>query len=281
MKNTYLFFLMTLLFFSCNKEPDFSNNFSSFFGINDYEKALSEVGKYAIFATVPNGGLLIENKAAKLAVDQFYNTSSIFATFMPDVNLTSNRTDAGIYKVNGKNWEFKNGQYLPTDISDNDIDNFASSLFGKETELSLEKNNNTIVTTKFYAPLKISELVFSNTTNVDESSAVMWLNKNSTEIKWNEDTKNENGVLLVLSSQKDKLGIISQGAKQTTYKVLLIKNDIGSFTIPSSFFNGFETNDRIRLTLYRGNFVFIEDDGAGKSYKFYALSENSRDFALK
>lgn len=279
--NKVWIFLIALLFFSCNKEPDFSNNFSSIFGINDYEKALNEVGKYAIFATISNGGVLIQNKASKLASDQSYNSSSIFASFLPDIKNTSNRIDAGIYKVNNKKWEFKDGQYLPSDFSDGGIDDFASSLFGKEVVISLEKSKNTIVSTKFYAPMKISELHFTNTDNIDDNSAVMWLNRTSTEVKWNEDKKNENGVLLVLSSQKDKLGGISQGAKQTTYKALLIKNDIGSFKIPSSFFDGFKTNERIRLTLYRGNFEFIQDDGAGNSYKFYALSENSREFALK
>lgn len=265
---------------SCRYDNEFANNFSSVFGIGDFETALEEVGEYAIFGARANGAILIKNSSSSTNGEE-HNVSYVFASFMPDMTQQSVRTDVGVFRINDQEWVFEDDKYVNPELERGEIGENALSLFGKDVDLSLVRNGQTIVAANFRAPEYLHYFEISNTEIIDPISPVRWLDKNESTMYWNSDPLNKNGVLLVLTSQKDVVGEISHGQKQTYYKVFFVQDDDGTEIIPSSFFEGFNSEETIILTLYRGKFDFIGDDGAGNSYKFYALADVKAHFAIK
>jgi hypothetical protein len=284
-------FAMAIILVSCQKENNSpsdlitSRNFGSVFGITDYEEAKRTIGDYAIFGILTNGGVRARVATYVQSIPQIeeMNAPALTVSFMPDKSQRTNRTDAGDFFINGMKWEFQEqeGKYWSNELTMSTFEEYVLNLFGQEVSISLQRDGQTIVSTSFRAPDRLTQFDIPNTPFVAPPSEVRWLSTNNVNISWNADPLNENGLLLVLTSQGDKLYEIKGGIKEWHYMAAFIQEDDGEYTIPNALFDNLEKNQRIRLTLYRGKFDYIEDDGYGYDYKFYALSEISDDFAIQ
>jgi hypothetical protein len=278
-------FVVAIMLVSCQKENNSpsdlitSRNFGSVFGIDDYAEAKERFGEYIIFGVLPNGGVLIRATAHANNPERD-GLASLGASFMPDKNQRANRIDAGDFFINGEKWEFQEGLYVSSDLDKNARRDFIRGLFGQAVSISLEKAGQTIVSSNFRAPVRLTQFDVANTSFIDDTH-VKWLPIENVTINWNADPLNENGLVLLLTSQGDKYDEPKHGPKETHMMAAFIEEDDGEYTIPNSFFKDLSKDQLIHLTLHRGKFDYIEDDGRGHDYKFYALSEISGYFVIQ
>lgn len=290
MKNNSLFYLIPFLIgvvlYSCADDdntitPNTEVSFASVFGIEDFAEAVELMGDYAIFGANVNGGALIKQNTLQLR-DNSMNQSSIFVSYIPDLMDRTNRADGGRYIINQQVAEFTGEGYEFTGLDREGQSSFASSLFGNEVSIQVEDEGQTFIDVQLNAPTAINQLGFERVEYYDASTNIRkWDKSQGLPITWNADPLNKNGVLVVLSSNGDKIGEITHGPKPTTYNILMIEEDDGSQLLPSSVLDGFETNQLFTLTLYRGGFSYLDNDATGDSYKFYALSSIEAEFVVK
>ena len=288
MKKILIILASALITTACNKggsilqedTPLSFRSFGSVYGIEDYAEAKEKFGEYTIFGVIPNGGVTIRAKAK--AFDPNRSSAYLRASFMPDKTQRSNRIDAGDFFINREKWEFQDVAYMPSGLDPDAESEFATNLFGQEVSMSLEQGHQTIVSSNFRAPVLLTQFDVANSSPVSPSVDVKWIPiEEAVTINWNADPLNENGLVLVLTSQGDKYNEPKAGPKETHLMAAFIEEDDGAYTIPNGFFQNLTEDQLVNLTLYRGKFDYIEDDGRGYDYKFYALSEISGYFAVQ
>ncbi len=201
---------------------------------------------------------------------------------MPDKTQRSNRIDAGDFFINGEKFEFQEIAYMPSNLNEKEGIEFAKNLFGQEVSIFLEQAGKTVVSSDFRAPVLLTQFDVLNSSLVSPSVDVKWISiEEDVTINWNADSLNKNGLVLTLTSQGDKYNARKPGPIETQYEAAFIEDDDGEYIIPNSFFRNLTKDQLINLTLYRGKFDYIKDDGQGHDYKFYALSEISGYFAVR
>lgn len=281
MKHIILLLAILVSFSSCQKEDNDPSNFSSVFGITDFQLAKTSIGEYSIFGVNPNGGVTIRTSSINSS-GELLHTTSAFATFKPDNNRPSERTDTGDFYLNGDKWEYIDGQYVNSNLVQSNYQNYILNLFGKDLSFALKRNDEVVIEENIKAPMYLSNLAVEGTEKIDENSNVEWLDGDrDLLLEWNQDLTNKKGVLLVLTSQRDRVDEITSGHKETYVKVLFIENDDGEQIINKAFFSDLASKEMLTLTLYRGGFAYVASDGLGNDFKFYALSDFSAQFALR
>jgi apolipoprotein N-acyltransferase len=278
MKKILIVLLSALIVTSCTKEESISQenatlsfrSFGSVYGVDDYAEAKERFGEYTIFGVVPNGGVTVRAKAK--AFDPNRNSVYLNASFMPDKTQRSNRIDAGDFFINREKFEFQEVGYMPSNLNESERIEFTENLFGQELSISLEQGGQTVVSSNFRAPVLLTQFDVVNSSPVSPAVDVKWISiEESVTINWNADPLNENGLVLVLTSQGDKYNAPKAGPKDTHLMATFIEEDDGEYTIPHDFFQNLTEEQLINLTLYRGKFDYIQDDGQGYDYKFYAM----------
>lgn len=288
MKKVLLLLVSALVATACTKdriisrknEPVIPKIFGSVYGVNGFAEAEETFGEYTIFGVVANGGVTIRAKAK--AFNPNRSSVYLYASFMPDKTRRLSRIDVGDFIINREKWEFQDVAYMPSGLDPDAESEFAADLFGKDVSISLEQGGQTVVSSNFRAPVRLTQFDVANSSPVSPSVDVRWIPiAKGVNIDWNADRLNENGLVLTMISQGDTNNAPNTGSKKTRYKGIFIEDDDGEYTIPTSFFENLTKDELINLTLYRGKFDYIRDDGKGYDYKFYALSEISGYFKVQ
>jgi len=277
MKKLLIISLVSLVVFSCNNEEGLENaeNYTPIFGVARMQEAQEILGDFAIYGTVPNGGTMITST-------RFGNTGmddqcSARGVFREDLSNMSNTTSCGDILINRYELRFEDGFYF---LDNSEGCTGIKDFYGKEVNYSIVREGDEIVNITNYSPLKLDAFIPDSREPVEEGVSHYYLNKQVPfSFNYTGDSRNENGVLVVAEGKGDILRKSPSGEKEFKYNAIIINEDTGRATLPNDFFEMFELNELITLSLYRGTFSYISADD-GLDYKFYILSQYRQEFVV-
>jgi len=220
--------------------------------------------------TETDGSVIVQSISTPLANETFKATSSIKGNKMP-VTL----------KVENKIVSFTNYNYSETtnkSYSNVNLDDM-SEIFGGTFEMEL--NSNQLVVNKNSSPSNSVESVYiPNLIQVQFSGLQNGKIIEGSQISWNSDSDNENGVVLGIEynplSQLEE-SIVTQKSDRLLKGVTLVDN--GSYTISQQDLIDYPSN--AMLTFYIGRAGYsITSDGA-KDYSLAGLTVSRADFKIQ
>ena len=139
------------------------------------------------------------------------------------------------------------------------VDQISNDIFGSEQDFYL-KGNNYIIEKSQYVPQKIS---INKMGRFDKSINTYRTNRDNLSVQYNIDTKNKNGVMLILmwdGSRQDmnmqQLGSLNMDIKNII--AVFDPNDSGSLQVPARALSKFPKNANITSILMRGNSSIVE-----------------------
>ncbi len=273
MKQIFLLSFVVLLF-SCKKEST-NVSFTQVFGIQDYEKAKKELGMYVNYGTYTDG-------VAKLAIDNVPNTTQFngefFAKYRPEPNQA--RGDGGTYIVDDLKATYKpEGFYTADGITSTEGAVF-TKYFGKENRFSLNRENKIIYDKTIYIPSQMKLSSFPNT-GLIKLTSFYGISRNAFDFKWNVDTNNKYGIIVVLTWGGDKRnGGLDQGANKNFYYKAAWMPDIGEGNLPTSFFDNVPKDAIFTLEFIRANIEIVTGTD-NRSYKIYGISQETKSCSLQ
>ncbi|MDD3079971.1 MAG: hypothetical protein PHH37_12840 [Paludibacter sp.] len=144
----------------------------------------------------------------------------------------------------------------------------APILYGQNVSFTLSRNipqnitglqkSNSTVSADTTVTMYIPELVEISSPKVETSKDLMpYCFYKNFVLKWNTDTKNENGLVVVVEWS----GMYVTGQKENKYvrNIDIITDDNGSTTLKNEIFNGISENAIAFITLLRGNIAIVDD----------------------
>ena len=141
------------------------------------------------------------------------------------------------------------------------VHQISKDIFGSEQYFLLKGNNYTIEKSQ-YVPQKIS---ISKMGRLDKSINTYKTNRDNLSVQYNIDTKNKNGVLLILmwDGSRQDMNMQQLGSLNMDIKKLIAvfdPNDNGNLQVPASALSSFPKNANITSILMRGNSSIVEKD---------------------
>ncbi len=262
---------------SCRKEPSESENLNeseTFHRFDSEQEALNVIGPYAHFFFPKPSGLNIKNFTNPYRVE---TSASAFYRAAWGAVLT----DGGVFSIGDIDFDFisDKGLYFPnkfTEVPSNeDFNNWFLSKYGTTQTFKLLDGNVEIFKKDIYVP-KLLQL--STIQGVDNATGKYIVQKDNREIElsWNADNQNKNGLM-----------VFFQWSDGSTFleKFILIKNDDGAFTIPSSLIAELPLGAMFELTFFRGNaFLFFENEVKrvdNNGFQVYASTETKKTYIVK
>lgn len=248
----FLILLILIVSFSCNKTKDqtvkntsANNNSTSLLDVIDkyYNYANTKVdGKFIFESNLCNNDPTLKNIA--LVGGVFYDKNGNKQTGTSSITI-------GNYKL------------LPNSNGTYGFDKVVSQdgLFGTDVAFSITPPDNnalsspssvnaTAATATVYSPLPIS------ISNIPPKTPIVLTPNTSTQINWNADSKDTNGVIILgeyIPSRYVNKTALSNGYVYVVESSILV-SDNGSYSIPWSFFSKFPGAGHVILWVARGNY---------------------------
>ena len=272
-------FLIASIFFlliSCSKDDILIQEGNDIFGFTSLTEAREYLGIYADIFVPTNGSMYIRSTTyASANVEK----AEIFGRYNESSNTTP--SDGGTYQIGNieLNFDESSQDYLPLEgnLTNDEKVSSINTLFGKENQVGLKKNGEVITEFSQYLPKKIN-------VNIENKIPYPNSNLNSIEhdnfkISWNEDSKNNNGIVVYLwwNGDRTDLGVNEQGQGETINQSIKL-DDNGEAIISSEFFRKIPQNAIISIFFIRGNIDVKEIEG--KSYKFYSVTQEKHNLIL-
>lgn len=274
MKNIIISAFAVLLLFSCAKDKPSVNDNVSIFGYESQEEARKELGVYVKLFEATNASAQLQTTAYS-NIDQEFGT--IFGRFQE--SSSSPRTDGGKFKIEDLTLVHSSSlqQYIPEEGKLNPQESYdrISKYFGNTVSYNVENTSGSNISGTYYIPEEIR--VEMDGLSSSSSTNAFAISPRDTRVRWNADTKNENGVVVHLTF--DGFNINSGGyTDPDTKQERAIKfEDTGEGIIPSEFFNGIPEGGVFTIYFVRGAVDILEDDQTGQSFKFYSLTKDKKN----
>jgi hypothetical protein len=139
------------------------------------------------------------------------------------------------------------------------VNQISADIFGKQQSFSF-KGNNYVIEENQYIPKKIA---INKMGNFDESIKTYKTKRANLSVEYNVDTKNENGVALVLvwDGSRQDMSLQELGSLNMDIKNIIVVHDpkdSGVINVPSTALSKFPKNANVTALLMRGNSSIIE-----------------------
>lgn len=149
-------------------------------------------------------------------------------------------------------------------IYTNDDNQKVKDLYGKDVNFSFKTPSGEQVSKSLYIP----QLLYANV-NYDPATFKVLLEEN-TEIRWNKDDKNTNGVVLILDYDPDLSPTQETHPKRITK--VLGSADNGKYLISANDLSEFPKNGRLMLSLGRAGFNIYQPNNSSNTFSLYGVS---------
>ncbi len=244
-----LVLVLPLFTLSCHKEED-DSRYSEIVNIINNDD-INELGIYSNHFKKFQGNVNVR------ATSTFSNNASnrINAWYLADKNAKS-LSNGGDYFINEISIKFDEKNYVPTDLAKKDMDQYLENfIFGKDVYFSNKRNGQDIFQESLYIPESIK---ISGIGNKIPKTNLIRINKESFSFKYNKDSKNDNGLLVLLSFKGESynmdLGDFGSAASERVFRAVHVKNsDKNEVELPRELFEGIPTDAIVTLYIGRGN----------------------------
>lgn len=277
MKKYTLFLFLFVFLGSCTRNIDVNNTNAPIFGFENKELAIKELGPYAKLFENTNGSI-------KLEVTQYSNVDqvvgSIFGRYQEELNAS--RVDGGDFYIDDLHLVYSPSmkQYIPAEGELNQEESYdrIEPLFGDEVTLKIE-NKDQLIQSDYYIPDLITVQV-EGIKNHPMTNAFALKNED-TEIFWNKDLNNANGIVVHLTYDGTQLSSGGQTSPFEKFERAIKFDDTGSGIIPASFFKGIPKDGIFTIYFVRGIVDILENSVTNKTFKFYTLTQDKKNFVLQ
>jgi hypothetical protein len=259
MKKAILFiFLLTLL--SCSKDDD--GDYSAIFGFTTLEDAMASLGDYAYAGAPTETSFNLTEE-----YDEFHknleDAESYLIFFRYEIN--DMRIDGGTVSINNDltmsyipHAQSGSGNYKINGISLAEYDNVLSSLLGRKNRIMLNnESEEKIIDFEAYAPHGLRTNIKETIPTVNETT---WfsIDRNQFEFSWNEDPRNEDGILVMVEWSGAFGNQVPAEVESTDpVKRAVVISDTGHATVPASLFDGIPQGARFNMLLMRSNYEYF------------------------
>lgn len=228
-----------------------------------------ELGVYtAIFNKVHHGKVKIH-----LTKNGEQFNSMVNANFLEDPSV-ARISDGGDYFIGDVALQFDGKGYQSEALTlENTTDMVRRYMLGSSVKFKNVKDDQLVFEEEMYIP---QELNLKNISSARiESTNLYRFDKNKFELELNADSKNENGLLIILSYNEEYYGMkmreFQDLSPTTMFRAMHLPEDKGRITIPASLFEGIPTNGIATLYVARGNAKVVQQDN--KEYLVRAIAQ--------
>ncbi len=276
----YFICILSLALSSCSNNDDEieTQAYTGIYGFSDVRSARNAIEDYYIYGTLTSGASA--TSTVKYNNTTLSNDCSSLVVFRNDLSNMGNITDGGVFTIGNNTFTHANNSYS----SNNTIDCPAVyDLYGRNVSHKLERMGSIIYEDLLYSPEKLDVLIADdNTTLVDPAASHYYLDVTSSlSISYNEDLNNLNGVMVVARGDGSKVNVFPPAHPgNIEYSALLLDESAGGkLTLPATFFDKYEKDEIITLSLYRGVFDYLTPSD-GYTYKNYIVSEIRQEYVI-
>lgn len=245
--------LLSIFLFSCQEDRDAAPNE----GQAMIERRANLVSAYQNFASQDTDGEVSIQSYKTLASSQEQGGTSykVSAVFSDDQN---NPRNLGVLEVNDMSISYRDKYGYSS--QDAEIQN----LYGRQIVASIKNTGSTdpalrgqrVIEDSIYMPLELNISHPKSTNNI--------LANSDAYVKWNADSKNQLGVLIVINYEPEDTS--------NNVRRFLVSDDIGTYGFSRSDFEDIPNGANISVDVIRGDFNLIEDVSNNDLYSLYGFT---------
>lgn len=284
-KSIFLLFLLISLVSSCSDETgDGQTSSEDVFSLASFEEAIPFLAAYADIAVYADG---LSNVTIRNNFDGVDGTTghliSLFST-SPSDPLTDGGGDFYVGDLKSE-FDFDQNRYVPVGYTSSTTElaeKLGNDIFGQQVNFTLVKGEDIVYDQTLYVPQLINDVNIQDVGDAGSIPAVL-INRDETIVNWNEDTNNENKLLISASwighTDSTTLDDVSTFTIQDPVTNGLLAQDQGDIVLKKELFDGMPKGAFVTLTLFRGAIeTLVGEDNI--SYQIQAFSEYQRSIVL-